>query len=187
MGMSASADLFYGYNLGLMVDDHYESTAPAWWQEAEDRDDTPDWEDELAKRLGWTPVPFPDDYPERDRSIYRLPRDQFRAAEEEQRRIEDEYRQTSPGYLAWSESRDAQHRFLASVPVALDTYGHEGGDTSWVMRVKKSAFTVYGCDCVELGALTVGAEWDEQLRRFAELLEFDVTGKPGWHVSVSYR
>lgn len=51
MGSSPSADLYYGYDLGEMYDSDYESTAPQWWQDAEE-----DWDEveaEMARRLGF--------------------------------------------------------------------------------------------------------------------------------------
>jgi hypothetical protein len=51
MGSSPSADLYYGYDLGMMYDSDYESTAPDWWQEAEDNSD--DREEKMAACLGF--------------------------------------------------------------------------------------------------------------------------------------
>ncbi|WP_109527222.1 MULTISPECIES: hypothetical protein [Nocardia] len=54
MGSHPSVDIFYGYDLGGMEDGHWNSTAPQWWQDAEDdEDDYEAWDKALARRLGW--------------------------------------------------------------------------------------------------------------------------------------
>ncbi|WP_063023903.1 hypothetical protein [Nocardia niwae] len=180
MGMCPSADIFYGYDLGGMIDDDWESTAPAWWQEAEDADESADWEDELATRLGWEKVPFPDDYPDTRNHWRRMPH-------EESKRIREEYEKSSPQYQAWAASLDRKRDLLAQIPVELDTYGHVDGDTFWAVRVKASVQKLYGCDSAEVKPLTVDPEWASQLARFVELLELDVpAGGPAWHFTCSY-
>lgn len=188
MGMHPSADLYYGYDLGEMVDDDWESTAPAWWQEAEENEDEADWEDELAKRLGWVYAPFPDDYPAEDRTLWRMPYGPERKqAEEAQRRVKDEYEKNSPAYQAWSKSLKEKQALLAEIPVELCTYGHCDGDTYWAVRVKASVQHVYGCDSSPVDSLEVDPGWVGQLARFVELLELNVPADgPGWHLNVSY-
>jgi hypothetical protein len=59
MSQSPSADLYYGYDLGEMYDEHFESTAPQWWQDAEESDDYLAWESALADRLGESADTYP--------------------------------------------------------------------------------------------------------------------------------
>jgi hypothetical protein len=188
MGQSPSADVFFGYDLGDMEDhDTWESLKPAWWQELEENEEDADWEDELARRLGWVEAPFPDDFPKEDHSIWRLPSDQLQEALEVQQRAVDEYEKTSPAYQAYSENRAERRALLARIPVKLDNYGCDGGDAAWALQVKASVQSVSDWESTPLKPLDVDPEWVGQVARFVELLELKVpAGGPGWHLNCSY-
>ncbi len=187
MGSSPSADLYYGYDLGEMYDSDYESTAPDWWQEAEGNDEGFDWEDELARRLGWVEVPFPDDYPEEDRRIWRLHAAEHEAAVNAHREAMKEYERASDAYRQYRASRKKRADLLAEVPVKLDTYGYSEGDTVWALQLKASVQTADDWGSIKLKPVVAAPEWNDQLARFIELLEFNVPeGGPAWHLNCSY-
>jgi hypothetical protein len=162
MGMHANGYVFYGYGLGDLTDrDTWESTAPAWMND-EDRD----WQNELAVRLGWNEVPFPD----------HLTYDWNTRSHEQE-----------PDYQAYDAARKQRRLVLDAGPqVELDRYGHCDGEAAHYVAIKASVVrSTY--DCVRLDNLTVGDDWDEQLARFMELLAFPVPpGGPGWHLTSDY-
>lgn len=171
MGMSPSADLYWGYDLGDLCDpETYDSLRPAWMEEDDD------WEEELARRLGWTEVPFPAN----------APADDWRMPHEERERIRQEFR-TTPEYQAWSASRDRMHELAKSCGVELDTYGYHD-EPAHCARIKASVQRASDWGSVELGPLAVDPAWRDQITLFMELLELPVSeGKePGWHMSCSY-
>ncbi|WP_280389846.1 hypothetical protein [Nocardia wallacei] len=183
---SPSADLYYGYDLGEMYHSDYESTAPGWWQATEEEGGEADWEDELARRLGWVEEPFPDDYPREDPSIWRLNGGDLRAALDVQRQVQGEYERTSETYRLYSASRAQRAKLLASVPVELETYGYDEGDTVWALRHKESVQSVSDWGSIELKPLIVSPRWAEDIARFVELLELNVPdGPPAWHLNCS--
>ncbi|WP_280465640.1 hypothetical protein [Nocardia brasiliensis] len=179
MSMSVSVDIFWGYDLGEMVDDDWESTAPQWWQDAEDSEDGVEWEEEYARRHGWVEEPFPADYP--DTSA------EWQLSYEERNRIQVEFEAGSVQYQAWSASRDRLRELVRQCPVELDTYGHVDGETGWVVRVKASVQPHYGCTASLLALHDPDPAWAAEIAQFMTLLELPVpAGKPGWHIASSY-
>ncbi|WP_280412583.1 hypothetical protein [Nocardia asiatica] len=171
MGSSPSADVYYGYDLGDMTDhDTYDSLAPSWWE------DSGDWEDELARRLGWEKVSFPDDYPEWDSLTSR----------EDRIRIMDEYKASSVAYQAYAASRDRKVELLASIPVEIRWYGYRE-ESCYAIRAKASVQRAFDWGSVPLKPLEVDPAWAGQIARFVELLELTVPeGGPAWHLNCSY-
>ncbi|MFD3426083.1 hypothetical protein [Nocardia fluminea] len=180
MGQSPSADLYFGYDLGGPEDD--DPTAMPEWMDNGD-----DWEDVLARRLGWVEAPFPDDYPQGRSHVYRFGTDEYKAAREADDKRVTEYKATSPKYLAYEASRAEKDRLLATVPVELDTYGYLDGDSPYAMRVVTSVQRAYDYGSIRLNPLVEAEEWRDHLARFIELLGFDLGDKqPGWHLNCSY-
>lgn len=107
MGHNPSADLFYGYDLVLDGED-FEDLRPQWWQDGEE------WEEVLARKLGWVEVPYPD----------------FS-------KVDWDDRHKTPEYKAWSESRDALHALTRRIDVEIDSYGYMEEPT-YALRVKDS-------------------------------------------------
>jgi hypothetical protein len=96
--------------------DTYDSLKPAWMnggEDDEDEDDEMGWQEAYAIRLGWEPLPFPEDYPEID---YREPYEQRRAKE-------DVFRQT-PMYQAYDAREEEKDILTKDVPFELNTYGY---------------------------------------------------------------
>lgn len=158
MGHSLSADVFWGFDLGS--DDDYDEDAapqPQW------REDDEEWEEVLARRLGWNEVPFPTDSTP---AGY------------------DNYRYATPEYQAWSASRVELRDLVKSIGVEIGSYGYEYGAKA--IRVKAS---VQNCDygAAPLNDLIVAAEWPEKITQFCELLEIPVpTEGPRWHLCASW-
>lgn len=166
MGMSPSADLYWGFDLGDLCDpETYESLGPAWMEEFAD------WEEELARRLGWIEVPFPANAPDDDWRMGRI-RQAFRATSE---------------YQAWSVSVDRRRDLVKGYGVELGTYGGHD-EPSYCVRVVASVQCPPGWGSIELDPLTVDPGWRDQIMRFMELLELPIPeGKePGWHMNCSY-
>ncbi|MFE3052327.1 hypothetical protein [Nocardia sp. NPDC059239] len=174
MGHSPSADLYWGYDLGDMTDhDTWESLAPRWWQESGD------WKDELARRLGWEHAELPDDYPARS--------DHQDLSFIDWRVFVTEYEQNSEAYQVYAANRNHRAALLASVPVELDQYGYSEGDPTWAVRVKASVQRVSDWGSIQLAPLELAPEWSEHLARFIEVLELQVPdGGPAWHMNCSY-
>lgn len=183
MGQSPSADVYFGYDLPEPEYNYDDDTTnePQWMQDDED------WEDELARRLGWTEVPFPADYPDEDRTIWQLPREARELAEKTIRDRQQKFRETSPEYQAWSANLDRKRELLSSIGVELDSFGYSGGDRQYAVRIKASVQHVYGWESRPLDPLIEQPEWRDQLARFVELLGLDVGDtEPGWHLNCSY-
>lgn len=169
MGMSLSADVFYGFDLGHL-DDIDEDEMPQWWQDDEE------WEEVLARKLGWVEVPHSTGPEPEGLNNYRLPH-------EERDRLYAEYRAT-PEYRGWSANRDELRDLANSIGVEIDSYGYEYGGKC--VRIKASA---QGCDYgpQRLAPLEVDPSWGEQLARFCELLELPIPDDgPGWHLCASW-
>lgn len=173
MGSSPSADVYYGYDLGDLTGEDFEDLRPQWWQDDEE------WEEALARKLGWAEVPYPD-FGEEYNSRYR-------AAEWDERQRMDQERYETPEYEAWSDSRDEMRRLLSQVQVEIDRYGYYDEPT-YALRVKASVQGVGDWGSVELEPLVVQSIWDTQLQHFVELLELRMLDglKPGWHLNCSY-
>ncbi|MEV6219867.1 hypothetical protein [Nocardia sp. NPDC051833] len=180
MGQSPSADVYFGYDLGEF------DNAPDWV------DEHGDWEHELALRLGWTPIPFPDDYPTRPPAgpnTWNMPRAERDAANEEYLRRVDEYKRTSTAYEAYQANTAELERLRAEadVPVFLDRYGSLGGEPGWSVCVAASGQSAPAWGSKPLRPLVELPEWRGQLARFIELLGLDVgVAEPGWHLNCSY-
>lgn len=176
MGMSPSADLYWGFDLGDLCDPQtYDSLKPAWMDPDDDGEGF-EWDEELARRLGWVEVPFPQGAPEDDWRLHREERDRIRL----------EFRAT-PEYQAWSASRDAMRELVNQQGVELDTYSnHE--EPSYCVRIKASVQRADDWGSVALDPLVVADGWRDQIMRFMELLELPVPAgvEPGWHMNCSY-
>ncbi|WP_029923908.1 hypothetical protein [Nocardia otitidiscaviarum] len=169
MGMSLSADVFWGFDLGY-GEDIDDNQMPLWWQDGEN------WEEVLAGRLGWVDVPFPKELAPAALDDWRIP-----AAEPD--RLRQELRAT-PEYRAWSANRDQLRELVKSIGVEIDLYGYEYDARS--VRIKAS---VQSCDsgAQPLKPLDVSPDWADQLARFCELLEIPIpeTG-PDWHLCATW-
>lgn len=177
MGQSPSADLYWGFDLGDMTDpDTGDSIKPAWMGSEDDEKDETEWREAYAMRLGWKPLPFPENYPETD---YREPYEQRRAKEEA-------FRQT-PEYLAYSTRQDEMRVLTKNLPVELVVYGYDD-EASYCVRVTTSVQWVSDWGSKELAPLVVGPEWHGHIMRFMEHLDLPVPDgkRPGWHLNCSY-
>lgn len=176
MGMSPSADLYWGFDLGDLTDrETYDSLAPEW-MEPEDDSEGAEWEEELARRLGWAEVRFPSGAPEDDWSLSREERDRVRL----------EFRST-PEYQAWAASQNAMQDLVKQQEVELATYSnHE--EPSYCARVKASVQQAPAWGSVALEPLVVAEGWRDQIMRFMELLALPIPPgvEPGWHMNCSY-
>lgn len=166
--MRASAELFYGIDLGELVDAEYQPIAPQWWQDAEESEDGLDWEAEYARRRGWLPAPFPADYPEDWRLL-------------------EEYKKSSPEFAAWSAATTEKHRIVNESPVILGIYGYFGGlvDTQWAIQVRDSVVTACGAKSVNLRVPPLGG-WDDAIHEFARFMELPELVPCGWVIAASY-
>ncbi|TDP29862.1 hypothetical protein [Nocardia ignorata] len=182
MGSAPSADVYFGYDLPEYEYDYDTDTTaePQWMQDGED------WEDELARLLGWVEVPFPTDYPrDDDIAIWSLPREAREAVQATIRAREKAYEESSPEYQAYAASREQRAELLASIPVELDSQGYDRDIHA--VRIKASVQHVYGWSATRLNPLVEKPEWREQLTRFVEVLGLDVGDtEPGWHLNCSY-
>lgn len=155
--------------------DTYESLKPGW-MEPEDGGEGAAWEEELARRLGWVEIPFPENAPEND---WPMP-------DEERRRIREEFEAT-PEYQAWSTNRGELHEIVKQHGVAIDTYGSPGY-SMYCAQVKASIQWVYDWGSIELAPLVVDPVWPGLIARFVQLLELPTSSgkQPGWHMNCSY-
>lgn len=171
MGQSLSADVYWGFDLGS-DDDYDEDQAPQpQWMEDEE-----EWDDVLARKLGWNEIPYPSDSAPEGLDNYRLDY-------QERNRLHEQFRVT-PEYQAWSSSLDQKNSLVKSVGVEIDSYGYEYGCRC--VRVKASVQTCdYGAK--RLTDLAVNLEWVAQVARFCELLEIPIPADgPGWELSASW-
>lgn len=180
MGQSPSADVYWGYDLGDLTDrDTWDSLKPAW-MESSDRE----WEEELAARLGWQEVPFPEDIcPERP--SYSMARAQFLEAERRYKEAEVAFQKTSE-YKAWSASCHEMRRLVDNYPAELKTYGYID-EPSYCARVKASVQSADDYGSIELAPLVVDEDWERSLREFIDLMELPAPkDAPCWHLNCSY-
>jgi hypothetical protein len=180
MGTSYNTLVFYGVDLGDLSDGDGNLWAPAWMLDA---DGLLDWdpEDHLAKKLGWTPIPFP------DHAVITAP-DRFGRPS---RRMNTEH----PDYVAYSANQDRKRMTLAAADFGctLDDYGHAEGDLTLLVQVDASVVKgdVWTCRRLELKdpAVAVGSypprEWRERLERYLGALEIPAEHRPapGWHLT----
>lgn len=175
MGQSPSADLYFGHDLGDELGD-------LEWMDAGE-----DWEDELARRLGWNKVDWPTDRPQRLPRNHRLTREELDIEEAEYRARVAEYERASPTWLAYAASRDEKKALLDTVPVELDWYGYLSGDSAYAIRVRASVQRAADWGSIPLKPMVEAPEWRTQLDEFVRLLGFDLGDKqPGWHLNCSY-
>jgi hypothetical protein len=180
MGQSPSADVYWGYDLGDLTDyDTWDSLKPAW-MEGSDRE----WEEELAARLGWQEVPFPEDIcPERP--SYSMNRAQFAEAERQYKAAEEVFQGTSE-YKAWLASRREMRRLVENYPVELSTYGNLD-EPGYCVRIKASVQQAWDWGSIKLEPRAVGEDWEQALQEFTELMELPTPKEPPcWHLNCSY-
>lgn len=160
MGSHARAEVFWGYDLGEMVDADYNSTAPSWWEERGG-----DWEVEVERRLGLPLVPYPEHL---GRELSSLDR-------------------KHPDYVAWIEAARARQEARKALGVELGYYGYllDGDAYHYVAVTASTMSTEYGCK--PIGSMQVGADWPGKLQHFMDLLELPVPAAgPGWMIAASY-
>lgn len=180
MGMSASASVYWGLDLGDVTDhETWDSLMPGWM----DQDEGRDWEQELAARLGWQEVPFPEGPPQRSTYYGQFGYD---LGKREYNKAEAAFRDT-PEYEAWSASRSQMHDLIKDYPVALVTYSNSD-DPSYCVKIRASEQHPPDWGDIELNPLVVGDDWEAQLMAFMRLLELPLPKdvKPAWHVNCSY-
>lgn len=186
MGSSPSAELYWGYNLGEMVDEDWEPTGPSWLVHEEDFDgDDRDWRKELATRLGWEEVPYPDDK-DPVRPDYTSDRSKHRQLNEEYERARKTFYET-PEYKAYLASRDHMDELVKDCPAELDIW-NSSDDSAYCVRIVSSVQRVSDWGSIELKPLEVASDWKEQLHRFMTLLELPIPEdkEPGWHMCCAY-
>jgi hypothetical protein len=186
MGSSPSAELYWGYNLGEMVDADYEPIGPSWLVHEEDfNGDDRDWREELATRLGWEEVPFPEDICP-VRSMYTSDPHRNQQLNQKYKEVEAAFYKT-PEYLAYSASRDRMCDLVKDCPAELYIWS-SSEDPAYCVRILASVQRADDWGSTELKPLEVETDWYVQLHRFMQLLELPIPeGKePGWHMCCAY-
>jgi hypothetical protein len=186
MGSSPSAELYWGYNLGEMVDENWEPIGPSWLVHEEDFDgDDRDWREELATRLGWEEIPYPDHLAPTRPAYTSDPRESRRMSTEYEVAREAFYATTE--YKAYSENRDRMGTLVKDCPAELSIW-NSSEDFKYCVRIVASVQRADDWGSTELKPLEVEADWREQLHRFMQLLELPIPeGKePGWHMCCAY-
>lgn len=196
MGMSPSADLYWGFDLGDMTHPTtWESLKPPWMDEYTDDatgeyHEPQDWEEVYAERAhGWVEVPFPDELcPDRS-AIYHKHRgshDSFQKAEAEIQVAEAAFRNT-PEYQVWSANRQELRELATDSNVRIGTYGYSD-DPCYFVYVLMSHQRVDDYGDIELQPLAVGDDWKTQLLDFMKLMELPLLEgeEPTWHMNCSY-
>lgn len=165
MGMHASGEVFYGYDLGDLTDrETFEFIGPAWLEEDEA------WEDRYARARGIELLPYPS-------SLAGIG--------------DHAERRSHPDYLTWSASRDQVRQAVKEAGCELDRYGYlDGGEHCWRVQVKASRVrSEYDCVRVEIdeaNPLDVQL-WRLQLDEFMRALELPVPDDgPRWYLTSSY-
>lgn len=189
MGMSATATVFWGYDLGTLEREDGEDLAPAWMWDGNDRlANWGDADEHIARKLGWVKVPFPDHlFADDTRAVY----GRGGASADEYRRWEAE-RKAHPDYLAWSNSRDEVGRLVSGLKLScvLDSYGPEEDETRLYVAVEESIVsTQYGC--AEFNPHQPGTSRARpRLNRYCKLLDLPpalTIDRPArWHVAAYY-
>lgn len=183
MGFSASAEVFYGYDLGDMLDpDTFENFRPGWWEIA---GDWTEWREVAATKLGWVEVPHPG-YSAEFMARYGAEQDWNKKA-----LLMAEF-WDSPAMNAWKDSQVDVERILRDAglgDIELDHYGYLDGEPSFALKVVSSVTRAHDFGSAELPDW-LGAEddWRKQLERAADLLELTAVGdlEPAWILAVSY-
>lgn len=185
MGMSPSADLYWGFDLGDMTDNDWNSLKPAWMGE-DGEEEEQDWEEVYAARsAGWVEAPFPDHSHLPSRAeLYR--KYDFMRAEAELKKAEDALRET-PEYEAWSASRSRLREIIEQVAVKLDTYGYID-EPRYFVYVIASHQRADDYGDIALKPIIVDPAWRQQLFDFMKLMELPIPEgeEPGWHLNCSY-
>ena len=186
MGSSPSAELYWGYNLGEMVDENWEPIGPSWLAHEEDFDgDDRDWREELATRLGWEEVPFPEDMCPSQPKYTSDPRKNRQLGQEYEEKEKAFY--LTPEYLAYSASRDRMRELVKDCPVELHVW-NSSEDSEYCVRILASVQCADDWGSIELQPLEVDPAWHDQLLQFMTVLELPVPEdkQPGWHMCCAY-
>lgn len=170
MGSSPSAALYWGFDLGTMIDpETWDDLKPSWMggydSELEEEAPERDWEEVYAERsTGWTEVPFP----------------------ENKEKTEEAFRQL-PEYQAWSASIDAVRECVKISNCVITSYGCMDDPTTYV-AIRASVQRVVDYGDVELQPLVVDPAWEQQLLDFMKLMDLKIPAgaKPTWHMCCSY-
>ncbi len=159
MGMSADAEIAYGYLLGEFEDEDYNSTAPAWMETFDG-----DFEEAIATKLGWKKYEGQVNFNEYSSESYRAWDKNL-----------DCKRQVIQG--------------VGLDIIEFKRYGHVEDDVNrYVLTVKPSQRRADMWDALVITPemLTVEPVWVEKLKLAANLLDLDVDGEPSWLLTVDY-
>lgn len=187
MGNSPSAELYWGYNLGEMVDEDWEPIGPSWLVHEEDFDgEDRDWREELATRLGWEETPYPEHLAPSQPTYTRNYAENKRLSTEYELAREVFYK--TPEYSAYSENRNHMAALVGDCPAELNIW-NSSGDSAYCVRIVASVQCVDDWGSIELKPLEVDPTWHEKLLQFMALLELPVPEdkEPGWHMCCNYR
>jgi hypothetical protein len=182
MGTSYNTALVFGVDLGDLTDpDTYETWAPAWMLDDDGSIDDWDPSDQLARKLGWEPVPFP------DHAVVTAP-DRFGVPS---RRMDVQH----PDYIAYRASRDHRAELLkaADYGCSIDSYGHSEGDLALLVQVDASVVRGDIWRCVPVDPATLNPSlgealgWAAKLERYLDALEIPTEHRtaPGWLLTGS--
>lgn len=187
MGSSPSAEIYWGYNLGEMVDEDYEPIGPSWLMHEEDFDgDDRDWREELATRLGWQEIPYPHEIePDRPRPTANPHKNKLVYQEYEDAR---KAFYANPEYQAYSANRDRMWEITKDYPAELCIW-NSSEDAQYCVRITASIQRADDWGSIELQPLEVDPSWHEKLMQFMILLELPrpENKMPGWHMCCAYR
>lgn len=167
MGMHASGEVFYGLDLGQLVDDRFEEIGPSWVHDGET-----EWEEALAEARGIVRVDFPEHAWRADLGV--------------RGELDKEHHDV----IAYREWRDQVREVKDSSPVELETYGHCEGETSWCVQVKASVVrSTYDAVPLKLDVAPVTVvDWSAAVLGFCSELGLPVPEgiEPGWLLTSSY-
>ncbi len=168
MGQSTDAILFYGYVW-------HEETSRPWTIGTDDEErenDDEDWEDRLARVSGLNPPeePFPQRTvpPTKENGYDSTPKD----LTPEERAIRDKYDayRTAKWELSKKEVCEVSTHCSGECPMPF-------------VCIKATKIVCSRGDSQEVTSLTIGPDWNEQLRVFCELMGIEIGDmKPGWYM-----
>lgn len=186
MGMSPSADLYWGFNLGDMIDDDWNSLEPKWMG-GDDDEPEQDWEEVYAERaVGWKEAPFPGHLAPDRSAIYRKYSGDWAQAEAKIKEAENVLH-NMPEYEAWSASRSRLREIVKGCRVKFDTYGYSDEPSHFVYVIAShQRADDYGD--IALKPMIYDPVWKQQLFNFMQLMELPIPKgeEPGWHLNCSY-
>lgn len=159
----AVACLYFGYDLDALPN------GPDWM--FPDNDEYPDFDRELARRLGWVEVSQP------------LGPDWSVPASISELQAAQRAYEASAAFVRWERSEQEMRDLVRQCPVELIFYG-EVDDPRFAVLVVASVQQVEGYKCISVHTpLSVGSSWNDELNKFMDLMELPIPESgPGWYL-----